>query len=67
MAGDICNTNAYEAEDRTTHATVRAMFEEQIAWAVEEKADFLIAETIDWCGEAEIALDVMKRQVFPPS
>ena len=43
------------------------MFEEQIAWAVEEKADFLIAETIDWCGEAEIALDVMKRQVFPPS
>jgi betaine-homocysteine S-methyltransferase len=65
MAGDICNTNAYEAEDRTTHATVRAMFEEQIAWAVEEKADFLIAETIDWCGEAEIALAVMKRSGLP--
>jgi len=61
MAGDICNTNAYEADDEATHATVRAMFEEQIAWAVDERADFLIAETIDWCGEAEIALDVIKR------
>jgi betaine-homocysteine S-methyltransferase len=65
MAGDICNTNAYEAEDKSTHATVRAMFEEQVGWAVEEKADYLIAETIDWCGEAEIALDVMKRSGLP--
>ncbi len=65
MAGDICNTNAYEADDKATHATVRAMFEEQIAWAVDERADFLIAETIDWCGEAEIALDVTKRAGLP--
>ena len=65
MAGDICNTNVYEADDKATHATVRAMFEEQIAWAVDEGADFLIAETIDWCGEAEIALDVMKRTGLP--
>jgi betaine-homocysteine S-methyltransferase len=65
MAGDICNTNAYEAADKSTHATVRAMFEEQVGWAVEEKADYLIAETIDWCGEAEIALDVMKRSGLP--
>jgi betaine-homocysteine S-methyltransferase len=65
MAGDICNTNVYEADDKATHATVRAMFEEQIAWAVDEGADFLIAETIDWCGEAEIALHVMKRTGLP--
>jgi betaine-homocysteine S-methyltransferase len=65
MAGDICNTNAYEADDKKTHAAVRAMFEEQIGWALEEKADYLIAETIDWCGEAEIALDVMKRSGLP--
>src|SRR3546814_10035326 len=39
--------------------------EEQIGWAVEEGADLLIAETIDWCGEAEIALDVMKRTGLP--
>src|SRR3546814_2578464 len=65
MAGNICNTNAYETDDSATHAKVRAMFEEQIGWAVEEGADFLIAETIDWCGEAEIALDVMKRTGLP--
>ncbi|TPM93453.1 homocysteine S-methyltransferase family protein [Mesorhizobium sp. B2-1-3A] len=65
MAGNICNTNAYEADDRKTHDAVRAMFEEQIGWAVEEGADFLIAETIDWCGEAEIALDVMKKTGLP--
>ena len=45
MAGDICNTNVYEADDEATHATVRAMFEEQIAWAVDEMADFLIADS----------------------
>src|SRR3546814_4738027 len=65
MASNICNTNAYETDDSATHAKVRAMFEEQIGWAVEEGADFLIAETIDWCGEAEIALDVMKRTGLP--
>ena len=65
MAGNICNTNAYEARDPATHAAVRAMFEEQIGWAVEEGADFLIAETIDWAGEADIALDVMKKTGLP--
>lgn len=65
MAGNICNTNAYEANDKKTHEAVRAMFEEQIGWAVEEGADFLIAETIDWYGEAEIAFDVMKRTGLP--
>ena len=65
MAGNICNTNAYEADDPKTHKAVRAMFEEQIGWAVEEGADFLIAETIDWYGEAAIALDVMKASGLP--
>ncbi len=65
MAGNICNTNTYETDDRDSHAAVKAMFEEQIGWAVEEGADFLIAETIDWYGEAEIALGVMKRAGLP--
>ena len=56
MAGDICNTNVYEADDPATHRQVRAMFEEQVAWAVEEGADYVIAETIDWYGEAALAL-----------
>ncbi len=65
MAGNICNTNIYEADDAATHAAVRAMFEEQIGWALEEGADYLIAETLDWHGEAAIALDVMKATGLP--
>ena len=65
MAGNICNTNVYEADDAATHAAVRAMFEEQIGWALEEGADYLIAETLDWHGEAAIALDVMKAAGLP--
>ena len=65
MAGNICNTNAYEADDAGTHDAVRAMFAEQIGWAVEEGADFLIAETLDWFGEAMIALEVIKDAGLP--
>ena len=65
MAGDICNTNVYEAADQRTHATVQAMFEEQVGWAVEGGADFIIAETIDWAGEAELALKVIKAAKLP--
>jgi hypothetical protein len=31
MAGNICNTDAYEAVGTAIHTAVRAMFEEQIA------------------------------------
>jgi betaine-homocysteine S-methyltransferase len=65
MAGNICNTNIYEADDPATHAAVRAMFEEQIGWALEEGADYLIAETLDWHGEAAIALEVMRATGLP--
>jgi betaine-homocysteine S-methyltransferase len=64
LAGNISNTNIYE-EDDATRAQVRAMFEEQIGWAVEEGADFLIAETISWDGEADIALEVMRATGLP--
>lgn len=65
MAGNICNTNVYEADNPASHHTVRSMFEEQVGWAVEEGADYLIAETLDWAGEAGIALEVMKEANLP--
>jgi betaine-homocysteine S-methyltransferase len=34
---------------------VRAQYEEQLGWAVEEGVDFVIAETNDYLGEALIA------------
>lgn len=65
MAGNICNTNVWEADDAAKQKAVRAMFEEQIGWAVEEGADILIAETIDWAGEADCALEVMRATGLP--
>lgn len=65
MAGNICNTNVWEANDKSRQKAVRAMFEEQIGWAVEEGADVLIAETIDWAGEADCALEVMRETGLP--
>ena len=35
FAGDICNTNVYDPADPASHKAVRAMFEEQVGWAVD--------------------------------
>ncbi|REJ85612.1 MAG: homocysteine S-methyltransferase family protein [Planctomycetota bacterium] len=65
LAGNICNTNIYDPGDAASHDAVRKMYEEQIGWAVDENADFLIAETISFLGEATIALDVMRSTGLP--
>lgn len=65
LAGNICNTNIYDPGDAASHDAVRKMYEEQIGWAVDEGADFLIAETIAYLGEAEIALEVMRSTGLP--
>jgi len=61
FAGDICNTNIYDPADSQSHAAVRAMFEEQVGWAVEAGVDYIIGETFSWAQEALIAVDVIKR------
>ena len=61
VAGNICNTNVFDPTDRGSHAAVRAMFEEQVAWAAEAGIDFVIGETFSYAEEALIALDVIKR------
>lgn len=60
LAGNICNTNLYDPGDRESHATARAMFEEQVGWAIDAGVDYIIAETFNWRGEAEIALEVIR-------
>jgi betaine-homocysteine S-methyltransferase len=65
LAGDICNTNVYDASDADSAATVRSMFEEQVAWAVDADVDFVIGETFSWAEEALIALDVIKETGLP--
>lgn len=65
FAGDICNTNVYDPADASTHRAVRAMFEEQVGWAVDAGVDFVIGETFSYAQEALIALDVIKRAQRP--
>jgi len=61
FAGDICNTNVYDPTDPASHKAVRAMFEEQVGWAVDAGVDFVVGETFSWAQEALIALDVILR------
>lgn len=65
FAGDVCNTNVYDSADPGTHTQVRTMFDEQVGWVAEAGADFVIGETFRYLGEAEIALDVIRRAGLP--
>jgi betaine-homocysteine S-methyltransferase len=66
VAGNICNTWAYDLQNiEASSRTVRAMYEEQLTWAVEEGIDFVISETNDYLGEALIALQVIKELRLP--
>lgn len=64
VAGNISNTNVFEPTD-AARETVRAMFEEQVAWAAEAGVDYVIAETYSYTEEALIALDVIKAAGLP--
>jgi betaine-homocysteine S-methyltransferase len=64
LAGDICNTNAFVADDESRRG-VREMFEEQVGWAVEAGADFVVGETFTWGEEALLGLEVIKAAEKP--
>ena len=65
LAGDLCNTWVYNPHDPKTAQEVYAIFDEQVRWAKEEGAELIIAETIDYLGEALIALEVIKKYELP--
>ena len=49
----------------TRAAAVRAMFEEQVGWAVDAGVDFIIGETFSWLGEAHLALEIDQERGQP--
>src|ERR671918_2761238 len=66
VAGNICNTWSFDPEaPEASGAVVRAQYEEQLGWAVEEGIDFVIAETNDYVGEALIGLEVCQELGLP--
>src|SRR6266536_1947258 len=65
VAGNVCNTWAYDPQDAATADVVRAMYAEQLGWAADEGIDFVIAETNDYLGEALIGLQVSQELGLP--
>jgi betaine-homocysteine S-methyltransferase len=66
VAGNICNTWAYDADDpEGSGEVVREMYREQVQWAVEAGADFVISETNDYLGEALIGVEVIREHGLP--
>lgn len=65
FAGGVSQTNIYVEGDEKSEAAVRAMYLEQVQWAKEEGAEYIICETLSYLREAEIALEVVKSFGLP--
>ena len=65
VAGDLCNSNVFVDGDAESTRAVRAMFDEQVGWAVDEGVDFIVAETISYVSEALLALEAIKAASKP--
>ena len=65
VAGNVCNSNIFVNGDPESARTVRAMFDEQVGWAVDEGVDFIVAETISFVSEALLALEAIKAAGMP--
>lgn len=60
VAGNICNTNVFLPDDAASGKEARAMFEEQVGWAMDAGVDFIVGETFSFVAEALLALEVIK-------
>ena len=65
VAGNVSNTTVYAPDDGQAIAEVRAMFDEQVAWAAEAGVDLVIAETFGYHGEAMLALQAIRAAGLP--
>ncbi|MFC1880707.1 homocysteine S-methyltransferase family protein [Thermodesulfobacteriota bacterium] len=65
VAGNLSNTWEYDPEVSNSAKAVRAIFDEQVGWAVQENADFVIAETFSHLGEARLALKSIQAGGLP--
>lgn len=65
FAGDICNTNVWDPGDLASMNAARAMFEEQVQWAVDAGVDYIVGETFGYLGEALAALATIKAAGKP--
>jgi betaine-homocysteine S-methyltransferase len=67
FAGDICNTNIYDPNDKKALKEVARIFEEQVGWAADAGVDYIVAETFSWGQEAIMALEAIKKYSKVPA
>jgi betaine-homocysteine S-methyltransferase len=65
VAGNLCNTWVFDPGDPSTHKETRRQFDEQIGYQITNGTDLFIAETIEYLGEAEIALEAIRSSGQP--
>ncbi|CAE1305544.1 unnamed protein product [Acanthosepion pharaonis] len=61
MAGDLSNTTIFEPNNAEAIEKVKAMFKEQVIWAREEGADYIVTETFNTYEESALALEAVKE------
>lgn len=59
VAGNLANTWVFDPDDRGTHKETRRQFDQQIQYQLAYGTDFFIAETLEYLGEARIALEAI--------
>jgi len=65
VAGSLGNTWVYDPADEATHKQTRRQYDQQIEYQLPHGVDFFIAETLEYLGEAEIALEAIKEAGRP--
>jgi len=67
FAGDICNTNIYDPNDKKSIKEAERIFAEQVGWAAEAGVDYIVAETFSWGQEALLALEAIRKHSKVPA
>jgi betaine-homocysteine S-methyltransferase len=65
VAGNLANTWIYNPSDPASHKETRRQFDNQIEYQISHGIDFFIAETLEYLGEARIALEAIKATGKP--
>jgi betaine-homocysteine S-methyltransferase len=65
VAGNLANTWVYDPADPASHKETRRQFDQQIEHQSTHGVDFFIAETLEYLGEAKIALEAIKAAGKP--
>ncbi|MGD8504386.1 MAG: homocysteine S-methyltransferase family protein [Syntrophobacterales bacterium] len=65
VAGNLANTWVYDPADSASYPKTRRQFDQQIEYQMSDDIDFFIAETLEYLGEAKIALEAIKATGRP--